>query len=1040
MAKKDIKKKRPKKEIEISKSTLQIIRKQRGKFSLILALLLMVFSFILFSSVAISYMGNPPVLFNLASNIANFFAKFISFEINNIILLIPTGLSFFIISLLILLYRRERPYSYIKLLLFLVFVYTSYLIYQSYNNSFPNYINLNILNGEMLKSDLIFRLSITIVIEIGLLILFRPICNLLNTKHLDKKINKISVDKEVVQKKKEDNKSIEKKKEKSSKIEGIVEPKEEISSLGMKIPKPIDTPTLSFIKKETPKINDIGNTEIPKGVKKYKEEPLDSHSGPSVVSMKTMEYARQNYLERQKRQQSKPNNSAEPKKNVQPIWERESINKPSNNKMKSSNISKDDSINIFSVINERIEKHPTSRIDNNFSEVNATPQRENPAVNEYYKADRQVAREKVMNIFNARVKSQPENVIVTKTHTNRSDLKSSNNSNGDSLTNIMKSGNLVKATRRHAQKQKEQAINNAIEKDTIYNMKEVEEPIIEETADEIYFDENDNINSDSMSTSSSLYSNNSIIDEHRISDEDEVEINNYHSTAKSVGDARLVDEDEPIVKKFEQEVEDLDSGIKGLASSNLLNPNRFRYQFPSLHLLQDYPSRGASDHSLIEEKAEILISTLSEFNYHSRLRDIKIGPSVTMFEIIPEPGIKVTKINTLKSNIAMNLKAKKVRIIAPIPGQGAVGVEIPNEVREIVGFKELLQNVNIDRLQIPMVLGKTIYNESKAFDVTKSPHMLVAGSTGSGKSVCINSLICSILYSKSPREVRLIMIDPKKVELSLYNQIPHLLTPVIVDPKRAIKALDFCIDEMDRRNDMLSKMNVRNIISYNEKIRRERIAKEKMPYIVVIIDEFASLMSIVGKELDERVSRLTAMSRAVGIHLVFATQRPSVDVITGVIKNNLPTRIAFAVTSVQDSRTIIGYTGAEDLLGRGDMLFSESGKSAVRMQGVFLSDSEVEDVVEFTKSQGEPDYIDESYFEDPYEEVEDSSSTSYASDEDELYEAAIKVAYENNGISGSYLQRKFSIGYNKAARLVDRMEQEGIVGPINGSKKRELLK
>ena len=1046
MEKKKTEKKGNNKVDVVSKITLKALRKQRGKISLSIAIILMLLSLVLIASITINYIKQPVILLNLATIISTFFTKYISFDSNNNLLLIPSALSIFVLSLLILSYRCEKPYSYIKIIIFGLFFYSAYLTYLTFNDAFPKYINIGLITSELPKSDLFFALFISFVIEICLYILFRPMCDFLNKKHLLKKIREIENVKteEEVKDIKIEEKNTNVKIEERPTINDIIEPFEEINPLGVKLPKPIDTPTLSFINKEKPISNDIGNIEVPKGVNKYKEGhsqkiDTDVQSNPSVVSLKTMEYARQNYLERQKQQKT---NIDTP---INSILASE-IEKSSNNYKKESLSNNDgSSVNLFTVINERIEKNDSTDVDNLLHKIDQTPQKVSPIVRDYYERDRQIAKEKVMNIFNARVQSKPETVLgynERKTSSNQGDSKYSNNSNRDSIANIMRSGNLLKATERHAQKQKERSHNQTnISEETLDETSDYIPPQYEEEIiDEDDFNDFDTKNENTVDNlSSSLHSNSSISYGTGIPKSDEVAINNYYSTAKSVGGSKLVDEDEPIVKKFDIEDEDLDSGIKGLATSNLLNPNRYRYQFPAFNLLQDYPSRGASDYSLIEEKAEILLSTLAEFNYNSQLRDIKIGPSVTMFEIIPEPGIKVTKINSLKSNIAMNLKAKKVRIIAPIPGQGAVGVEIPNDVREIVGFKELLQNVNIDKLQIPMVLGKTIYNECKAFDVTKSPHMLVAGSTGSGKSVCINSLICSILYSKSPREVRLIMIDPKKVELSLYNNIPHLLTPVIVDPKRAIKALDFCIEEMDRRNDMLAKMNVRNIISYNEKIRRERIAKEKMPYIVVIIDEFASLMSIVGKELDERVSRLTAMSRAVGIHLVFATQRPSVDVITGVIKNNLPTRVAFAVTSVQDSRTIIGYTGAEDLLGRGDMLFSESGKAAIRMQGVFLSDGEVEDVVEFTKSQGEPDYIDESYFEDPYEEVEDSSA-SYSNDEDELYDAALKIAYENNGISGSYLQRKFSIGYNKAARIVDRMEQEGIVGPINGSKKRELLK
>ncbi len=526
-------------------------------------------------------------------------------------------------------------------------------------------------------------------------------------------------------------------------------------------------------------------------------------------------------------------------------------------------------------------------------------------------------------------------------------------------------------------------------------------------------------------------------------DGNKVAVGNYNSTAKPVGGGVLVDEKEALVDDVDDEPMDLESSIAGLGRSRVVESARVKYNFPPLYLVKDYPETSNVIDEFTKQKAQRLIETLAEFKYNVTLRNIIKGPTVTMFEIIPDPGIRVNSITNLSDNIAMNLAAEKVRILAPIPGETAVGVEIPNSKRDIVGFKEILTRTTYNHMAIPMTIGRNLYGACKVFDVATSPHMLVAGSTGSGKSVCINSLICSILYTRTPKEVRLIMVDPKVVELTIYNGIPHLLTPVITETKRTLKALDFCIDEMERRNKMLSQMSVRNIKSYNDKIVHNKVAREKMPYIVVIIDEFASLMSTAGKDLDDRVSRLTAMSRAVGIHLVFATQRPSVDVITGVIKNNLPTRIAFGVTSTQDSRTIISTTGAENLLGKGDMLLSENGKSVSRLQGVFLSDDEVEQIVDFAKSQGPTDYIDESYFESYDDDTDDSydqSGITSCEEGDDLWDAALKVVVERKSASASFLQRRLRIGYNRAARLVEEMEEKGIVGPSNGSKPRELLR
>ena len=438
-----------------------------------------------------------------------------------------------------------------------------------------------------------------------------------------------------------------------------------------------------------------------------------------------------------------------------------------------------------------------------------------------------------------------------------------------------------------------------------------------------------------------------------------------------------------------------------------------------------------------------LKQTLSEFNIEATIIEIKKGPVVTMFEILPAPGVKLSKIVSLQDNIALALAAQSVRIVAPIPGKQAVGIEVPNKHRSIVGFREIIEMdlPEWQKMAVPVILGKDILGKAQLIDLVKTPHMLIAGATGSGKSVCVNSLILSILYKRSPRDVKMILVDPKVVELKLYNDIPHLLTPVITEPKKALQSLQWCLCEMERRYALLDGMGVRDISNYNIKIKEQNIATEKLPYIVVIIDEFADLMATSGKEMESVVARLTAMSRAVGIHLVLATQRPSVNVITGLIKANIPTRIAFMVASRTDSNIIIDSVGAEKLLGRGDMLYASAVDPApIRIQGTFVSDQEVEDVVNAVKEYGEPDYIDDEIFTD--DDDEEGARDLFGEpidDEDPLYDQALEIVVQAGKASASYLQRRLKIGYNRAARLVEEMEERGIVGAANGSKPREVI-
>ncbi len=497
-------------------------------------------------------------------------------------------------------------------------------------------------------------------------------------------------------------------------------------------------------------------------------------------------------------------------------------------------------------------------------------------------------------------------------------------------------------------------------------------------------------------------------------------------------------ENEAYIKEELEKIQKIEAtSIKPLVAN--ITEKTQGYNIP-FDLLTEYPG---NDYWIIDsstrQAAFRLKSTLNEFKINVEITGIRKGPVVTMFEVLPPPGIKLGKITALQDNIALRLAAESVRIVAPIPGKRAVGIEIPNEKRSIVGFRELIQveNPEAKKMAIPIVLGKDITGEPQTIDLAQTPHLLIAGATGAGKSVCVNSIILSILYNNKPNEVKLLLVDPKIVELKLYNDIGHLLTPVITEPKKAFQALQYCICEMERRYAFLDKMSVRDIKSYNKKIRAENVTMERLPYIVIIIDEFADLMATTGKELEGTVSRLCAMSRAVGIHLVLATQRPSADVITGLIKANIPSRIAFMVASRVDSRIILDDGGADKLLGKGDMLYVSPARPwPTRIQGAFVSEEEVEKVVERVKSFGEPDYIDDEIFMDEAEETPDSF---FGEESDPLYDEAVDIVLNEGKASASYIQRRLKIGYNRAARIIEEMEERGVVGPANGSKPRDIL-
>lgn len=505
-----------------------------------------------------------------------------------------------------------------------------------------------------------------------------------------------------------------------------------------------------------------------------------------------------------------------------------------------------------------------------------------------------------------------------------------------------------------------------------------------------------------------------------------------------------------IVTKEEETVFESDTG------ANLVEtPGNETYELPPLSLLS-VPSttRPELAHDEILQNSSTLERTLSEFGISVKVVEVNYGPTITCYELEPAPGIKISRIENLANDITRALCACSVRIVAPIPGKGTVGVEVPNRHRSDVLLRDLLSSESYrdESSKLRIGLGKTISGEPYVFDLCKAPHLLVAGATGSGKSVCINSIIGSLLYNAAPHEVKLLLVDPKQVELALYRDIPHLLSPVVTDPRRAGAALRWAVDEMEQRYRYLKRATVRNITEYNTKRKRQLTGKQEttdaadllpgfLPYIVVVIDELADLMMVARAEVEANISRLAAMARAVGIHLVLATQRPSVDVLTGVIKNNFPARIAFQVSAMADSRTILDMKGAESLMGRGDMLLSPGGAGRpTRVQGAFVSTEEIEDVVEFVKSQQEVDYVQEEFI--PAEDEKPNSEFSQfdaGEDYDELYDQGVNIVLENDSASTSLLQRRMKIGYGRAARLLDLMEEKGIVGPPRGSKPRQIV-
>ena len=455
------------------------------------------------------------------------------------------------------------------------------------------------------------------------------------------------------------------------------------------------------------------------------------------------------------------------------------------------------------------------------------------------------------------------------------------------------------------------------------------------------------------------------------------------------------------------------------------------FKLPSLDLLEKNPSKiNLLDLSKNKPQGSFIEKILLDFGIDGKITKINNGPVVSLYEFEPAPGVKVSKIINLSDDLALNTSSTSARV-STIPGRNAVGIEIPNETRDSVYLKEIIGNEKFQKkdIKLPIAIGKSISGMPIIGDLTTMPHLLIAGTTGSGKSVCINTIIVSLLYKLSPELCKFILIDPKMLELSAYEGIPHLLSPVITDSKKAASALGWTVREMNSRYKLMSKDGVRNIDGYNAR------HKLKMPYIVVVVDEMSDLMLVAGKEIENYIQKLSQMARAAGIHIIMATQRPSVDVITGTIKANFPTRISFRVSSKIDSRTILGEQGAEQLLGNGDMLYTSSANRIVRIHGPYISEKEIEKITNVLRAQGEPDYIDEI----TANEKADSSDYLSNDETDELYDQALSIIKTEGKASTSFLQRKLQIGYNRAARIIDMMEEKGIVSKANHVGKREVL-
>lgn len=527
----------------------------------------------------------------------------------------------------------------------------------------------------------------------------------------------------------------------------------------------------------------------------------------------------------------------------------------------------------------------------------------------------------------------------------------------------------------------------------------------------------------------SLFARNAMDDENDVSPKEDVKSN--------------PDELENIFKEVQEEKEEKTKAVLQLDHYTHMVDDE-NYEMPPIELLSQGDGKvNKGSKKALADTATKLQKTLYSFGVSAKVENVSVGPAITRYELKPAEGVRVSKIAKLSDDIALNLAAESIRIEAPIPGKQAVGIEIPNKEKEIVPLRDIIDSDEFAnaKSKLTFALGKSVSGDTVVTDIAKMPHVLIAGSTGSGKSVCINTLITSILYKAKPSEVKLIMVDPKVVELSVYNGIPHLLIPVVTDPKKAAGALSWAVQEMVNRYSLFAQKNVRDIKGYNAALDKEGV-DGKLPQIVIIVDELADLMMVSPKDVEDAICRLAQMARAAGMHLVIATQRPSVDVITGIIKANIPSRIAFAVSSQVDSRTILDSMGAEKLLGKGDMLFYPSGASkATRVQGAFISDGDVEKIVDFLKKDGEAVYSD-----DILESIEKANSTDKEIEEnseddeaDPFLQEAIEAVIEIGSASASLIQRRFKVGYARAGRIIDQMEARGIISGYQGSKPREVL-
>lgn len=509
-------------------------------------------------------------------------------------------------------------------------------------------------------------------------------------------------------------------------------------------------------------------------------------------------------------------------------------------------------------------------------------------------------------------------------------------------------------------------------------------------------------------------------------------------TVASDHQARSARPSEPSPAPIEEDSQDTDQ----LSLTGVSATEDDDYQLPPLDLLSKVaPTDQQADLKNIKQNTQKLQETLRSFNVEATVENVNLGPSVTKYELRPAVGVKVSRITHLVDDLALALAAKDIRIEAPIPGKSLIGIEVPNQQVATVGFRDMFEAAPSDDNPLDVPLGRTVTGAVEMADLTKMPHLLIAGATGSGKSVAINVILTSILLKAKPHQVKMLLIDPKKVELSVYNGIPHLLSPVVSEPKKAARALGKVVAEMERRYELFAQFGVRNIKGYNQLVQKQNTthpddAQPSLPLILVVVDELADLMMTVSNDVEDAIVRIAQMGRAAGIHMIIATQRPSVDVITGLIKANVPSRMAFAVSSGVDSRTILDSNGAEKLLGRGDMLFEPIDQNKpVRVQGAFISDQDVEAVINFIKNERSAEYDDQMVVSD-----QEMAEEEEAADEDELFPKALKFVVHEQRASTSLIQRRFRIGYNRAARIIDDLEQRGYIGPANGSKPREVYK